>query len=69
MDFLNLIVEKRKAGKKIWSYCSSATVIKKVVKICEDNGLAPPRTYHGNNTAKEPETDAKGNHKTHGLIK
>ena len=49
MDFINLIVEKRKANKKIWSYCSSYTVIRKVEQICIDNGLAPPRVYHGDN--------------------
>lgn len=69
MEFLNLIVEKRKANKKIWSYCSSYMVIRKVEQICIDNGLAPPRVYHGDNDKQEAETNEAGNHKTHQLIK
>ncbi len=55
MEYIELIASKLRQGKRVWSYCSSYSVIKLVEQYCIKEGLTRPRVYHGKNLILEDE--------------
>lgn len=60
MEFIKLIDEKLRQGKRVYSYCSSLKVIELVWAHCKKEGLPLPRIYHGKNIKLEDELNEEG---------